>query len=212
MAEPSNRKARLVTSHKAMYRLDALNPQPWYLKEEKISRHTNKHDKQCTACGKSNHSTKDCYSKPKLFCNYCKKSGHIESVCRTKKKTNKTEISSANATYAFTVNASNQYNIATQNKSQGQLHMVDCGATSHLVNSENCFVSFDKSFKPENHYIEMADGHKTNQLAVAKGIAQFTITDDNNMEQRVHLKRFAGTNNTNKPIFSPRRHTKRGIS
>jgi len=34
----------------------------------------------------------------------------------------------------------------------------------------------------------MADGHKTNQLAVAKGIAQFTITDDNNMEQRVHLK------------------------
>ncbi|KAF6030595.1 hypothetical protein EB796_011097 [Bugula neritina] len=80
---------------------------------------TSKRDKQCTACGKSNHSTKDCYSKHKLFCNYCKKAGHIESVCRTKKKTNKTEISSANATYAFTVNASNQCNIATQNKSQG---------------------------------------------------------------------------------------------
>ncbi|KAF6036599.1 hypothetical protein EB796_005096 [Bugula neritina] len=113
---------------------------------------TSKRDKQCTACGKSNHSTKDCYSTHKLFCNYCKKAGHIKSVCRTK-KTNKTEISSANATYAFTVNASNQCNIATQNKSQGgQLLMVDCGATSHLVNNENNFINFDKSFTPENHY------------------------------------------------------------
>ncbi|KAF6036957.1 hypothetical protein EB796_004741 [Bugula neritina] len=33
---------------------------------------TSKRDKQCTACGKSNHSTKDCYSKHKLFCNYCR--------------------------------------------------------------------------------------------------------------------------------------------
>jgi len=28
----------------------------------------------------------------------------------------------------------------------------------------------------------------TNQLAVAKGTAQFTITDDDNIEQQIHLK------------------------
>jgi len=79
----------------------------------------------------------------------------------TKNKTSKTEISAANTTYAFTVNVSDQCNIATQYKSQdGQLLMVDWGATSHLVNSENYFISFDKTFKPENHYIKIADGHK----------------------------------------------------
>jgi len=66
--------------------------------------------------------------------------------------------------------------------------MVDCGATSRLVNNENNFISFNKTFKPENHYIEMAVGHKTNQLVVAKGTAQFTITDDDNIEQLIHLK------------------------
>lgn len=66
--------------------------------------------------------------------------------------------------------------------------MVDCGATSHLVNDKGRFVSFDKSFRPDQHYIQLAVGHQTNQLVIAKGTAQYTILDDENLPQQVLLK------------------------
>ena len=43
--------------------------------------------------------------------------------------------------------------------------LVDTGATSHIVNDEELFINIDKSYVPENHYIELADGSKTNSVA-----------------------------------------------
>ena len=32
--------------------------------------------------------------------------------------------------------------------------LVDCGATTHTVNKEDCFIDFDESFDPSKHFIE----------------------------------------------------------
>ena len=37
--------------------------------------------------------------------------------------------------------------------------LVDCGATTHIINDESKFSNFDDKFAPEKHYIELADEH-----------------------------------------------------
>ncbi|XP_067929373.1 uncharacterized protein [Watersipora subatra] len=152
------------------------------------------------ACGKTNHHTNECYSKAKLQYDYCEKKGHIEAVCLTKRK----EIERGNrsetiaATFAFTATVSDHCNTATvsahcntatQNNNPNKLSlMVNCGAPSHLINDKSRFISYDNTFKLEKHFIKMADGHQSNQLVVAKGTAQFTILDENNISNKVDLK------------------------
>ncbi|KAJ8043248.1 hypothetical protein HOLleu_10252 [Holothuria leucospilota] len=55
--------------------------------------------------------------------------------------------------------------------------LVDCGATTHIINDESKFVKFDDSFNPENHFIELADGSRTNSVALGKGDAHVSLVD-----------------------------------
>ena len=55
--------------------------------------------------------------------------------------------------------------------------LVDCGATCHLINKAEHFTTFDKSFEPGKHLIELADGRRNNKLSIARGNAKFTILD-----------------------------------
>jgi len=41
------------------------------------------------------------------------------------------------------------------------------------------FTSYDDTLQPEHQYIELADGRRSNQLAIARGNAKFTLTDTN---------------------------------
>ena len=54
---------------------------------------------------------------------------------------------------------------------KGEHLLVDCGATSHIISDRPKFVSFDESFKAENHFIELADGSKTNGVVLGRGNA-----------------------------------------
>lgn len=36
--------------------------------------------------------------------------------------------------------------------------LVDCDATTHIINNESKFSKFADKFIPEKHYIELADG------------------------------------------------------
>jgi len=65
--------------------------------------------------------------------------------------------------------------------------MVDCGASRHLINDESRFLSFDKTFKASNHYVELSGGHQSNQLVTAGGTAQFSI-DEHNTVQHIQLE------------------------
>ena len=36
--------------------------------------------------------------------------------------------------------------------------LVDCGATTHIVNYDSDFIFIVDNFNPEGHFIELADG------------------------------------------------------
>lgn len=50
--------------------------------------------------------------------------------------------------------------------------MVECGATTHMINDATKFKTVDKSFRPEDHMIELADGTKMSGMPKMKGDAE----------------------------------------
>ena len=116
------------------------------------------------------------------WCNYCKSSTHTEKSCHKKKRFGhqaKQARESENDKHTFDFNFCIKNDILpTSNKDsddfdsakyvsdaviKGSL-LVDTGATSHIVTEDN-FVDVDDSYVPENHYIELADGSRTNSVA-----------------------------------------------
>ena len=129
------------------------------------------------------------------MCNYCHKQGHIEQVCFQKKR------SSAKTTvdFSFMINA---HQGRTENFKNDQL-LVDCGATCHLVNNAEHFIAFDKSFEPEKHFIELADGRRSS-IATAKGDAKFTILGSRGIPRDITLKNALLTPDFPTSLFSVR--------
>ncbi|XP_067949474.1 uncharacterized protein [Watersipora subatra] len=66
--------------------------------------------------------------------------------------------------------------------------LVDCGATAHIVNNPDRFITYDNEFVPERHYIELADGRRSNELVTAKGSAVFNIFDSKGETKQITLK------------------------
>lgn len=52
--------------------------------------------------------------------------------------------------------------------------LVDRGATTHIINDEAKFSKFDDKFTPEKHYIELADGTRSN-VTLKRGDVEITI-------------------------------------
>ena len=46
--------------------------------------------------------------------------------------------------------------------------MLMCGATIHIINDKSKFVKFDDKFDSNNHFIELADGSRTNGIVKVK--------------------------------------------
>ena len=57
--------------------------------------------------------------------------------------------------------------------------LVDCGATAHIITDKSRFIRFDESFRPDKHYIELADGTKFNDVALATGDVSIRLKDVN---------------------------------
>ena len=55
--------------------------------------------------------------------------------------------------------------------------LVDCGATTHIVHDISKFTRFDEQFNPEYHYIEPADGSRSNNVALKRGDANVELCD-----------------------------------
>lgn len=135
---------------------------------------------QCHACGGYGHLSKNCKKKETLNCNFCHKRGHVEKVCFGKKKDKFSNQSShASTTFSF---------MASQEESCSKYLLVDCGETTHIVNSADYFTSFDSEFSADNHYIELADGTRSNELAIARGNAEFRTEDTRGKECRIILR------------------------
>lgn len=61
--------------------------------------------------------------------------------------------------------------------------MVDCGATSHMINK---FTKFDETFNPEKHHMERADGSKPNKVSLKRGDV-ITIQEEKGNLQNTYM-------------------------
>ena len=142
----------------------------------------------CHKCKQVGHIAHFCKSKPKLWCSFCRKSNHTDSTCRSKNKASKDKAHVVNASveeqseFTFKVNTES-YDVSSV---QSDLLLVDCGATAHIVNDKSRFTVFDESFCPDKHFVELANGTKSN-VALARGDATIRIKDTRGPVSYTHL-------------------------
>ena len=72
------------------------------------------------------------------------------------------------------------------------------------------FTTFDESFEPGKHFIELADGRRSNKLATARGNAKFTILDSIGTRREITLKNTLFTPDYPTSLFSVRAATDAG--
>ena len=66
--------------------------------------------------------------------------------------------------------------------------MVDTRATSHIFKDIERFKNFDDSFQPDNHFIEMVDGTKTNGVALKRSNDEICLMNANGTMESFTLK------------------------
>ena len=134
----------------------------------------------CFNCGEPGHKSNNCITKlqSKLWCNTCKSQTHNDRSCRKQKSheaVKQSQCKSSNDkehSFAFTLKSG----LDEVNKCKTLL--VDCGATAHIVTNDSNFCYVDKDFKPEDHYIELADGTKSNNVALKRGNVKVQLHDE----------------------------------
>ena len=124
----------------------------------------------CYTCGESSHKSNNCRKSKqrKLWCGHCPSLTHSNKACRKKHSkdvaacvSNNTETKNNNDEhdFAFCVSEDDYLLKVSENSI-----LVDCGATTHIINDDSLFVYTDKSNIPEEHFIELADRSRTNNI------------------------------------------------
>ena len=137
---------------------------------------------KCFSCGELGHKSNVCPAKKssKLWCSHCKTSTHSEKGCRKKNKDNAAKKSAVGIdkqeehSYSFFKVSDDDLFIESKGN---EAFLVDCGATTHIVNNDCNFVYIDETFKPSDHYIELADGSRQNNIAKKRGTVEVTFCD-----------------------------------
>ena len=151
-----------------------------------------KNNRWCDHCRNSTHDTKFCRRlqskdgpKPK---DSAKSVEHSEHTCSDQKSVSVAcESAAGNSTqfvdgqvhsFLFKISVADSLHSVLDNTDKNDI-LVDCGATTHIVNDQSKFFKFDDNFNPSQHFIELADGSKTNNLAMKRGDACVNMVDDN---------------------------------
>ena len=67
--------------------------------------------------------------------------------------------------------------------------LVDTGATSHIIKDDSKFSKIDPTFKPQSHYVELADGTKHNEFALKRGDVEIRLKDKSGNLQNATLEK-----------------------
>ena len=169
----------------------------------------------CYNCQLVGHIVKDCKKpKKKLWCSICRRNNHTDKTCRRNKKSSDkvNEVGDScceDGEHSFAFRAS-----TPDGKIFGRANtlLVDCGATTHIINDERKFSKFDTSFQPEKHFIELANGEKCNNIALKRGEVNFMIMDTSGKCVKACLKHALFVPTFPHNIFSVQAATERGAS
>ena len=141
-------------------------------------------------------------------------SGHPLQKHKCRKKDSVKRLKTTNAepadvhTFSFKVSFDN---VCDVNMCKDNL-LVDCGATAHIVTNKSKFISFDDSFIPDKHFIELADGSRTNGIVNARGKASISLHDTKNNLHNVILENALYIPSFKQDIFSVQAATEKGVS
>ena len=133
----------------------------------------------CLQCGKPRHIARFCYSKDKgkneggHWCNRCHNSSHSDKTCLLKGKNKTDKVKKASGTsgdhdeevehsFVFETNA----HASERTTGKANALLVVFGATAHIINNESKFNRVNDNFTPYKHYIELADGTRSNNVAL----------------------------------------------
>ena len=89
--------------------------------------------------------------------------------------------------------------------------LVDCGAIANIINDESKLSKFDDKFTPEKHYIELADGTRSNNVALTRGDVEITIMDTTGKRVNATLKNALYIPTYRQNIFSVQAATEREV-
>ena len=111
--------------------------------------------------------------------------------------------------HSFTFTVQDSYGRGRNAENESLL--VDTGATSHIVNDSSKFINFDDNFDPNIHFMELADGSKSN-VVVGKGNAKVKLYDVKGNLHDVMLYNVLYIPSYNQNIFSVSAEVGRGGS
>lgn len=133
----------------------------------------------CYMCDKKGHKARACPNERQerktqlllyidiIYCRYSRSSTHKDASCRRKKEDNMKQAEDdicEEQLYAFKVSECQLVGL----KHRGT------GATLHIITDAQ---KFDESFQPQNHTVELADGMRTNGVALRRSDAEVTPVD-----------------------------------
>ena len=126
----------------------------------------------------------------KQWCSYCKSATHRDATCRRRYQqddAHKVFEEGSDNEYVFQASDTDAVKQIAHSANKKGL-MVDTGATSHIINDISKFRSFDNTFQPLKHCVELANGEKTNGVAERRGDAEVCLIDSRGQHHNATLK------------------------
>ena len=175
----------------------------------------------CYKCKKPGHKSNDpvCpayHTRERRWCSVCRSDTHNTDNCRKKKSASGYKSDAAKVAlddfaepdHTFCFHLSDVSSKVKSSESTPLL--VDCGCTSHIITDKGKFCSFDPNFKPDDHYLELADGSVQNNIALGRGSAFVKLTDSNGQIHECKLDNALYVPSFQTDIFSVRAATDKG--
>ncbi|KAK7501729.1 hypothetical protein BaRGS_00007160 [Batillaria attramentaria] len=168
----------------------------------------------CYKCRGFGHYSRHCTAAPKQWCNRCRKTNHSDKNCRFQRKESGASAYQASETVKDTGEESDVFFKVTEEDDIDvfpDFFLVDTGATTHIVNDEDLFSSFCTDFRPEKHFIELANGTREN-VAKKKGCVKVEMKTDDGRMMDVTLQDVLYVPSFPQNIFSVQVATQKGAS
>ena len=172
---------------------------------------------KCFRCHRYGHKANECKSKnlgTRRWCDHCRSSTHDTSYCRGRRDM-KDSAKAVGDSHEYGDGGGHSFAFKVdhvQGTRPGKSLLVDCGATTHIMNDPSKFITFDESFDSSKHFIEVADGRRANNIATKRGTAKTYVVDNSGKCVEIILKNALCIPSYPQDIFSVHAATENGAT